>query len=159
LHGDAVSPEAIIKEETNMAAPTTTATDLDELRTLAAACDTHARGLGTSIKELHSKLTAHRMNSGGRGPSAMMIVSTLERCSAAYFAGTAIRSTRGPLAAQRTFAQMVEAWMPMLMPPKSPPPSPPPPSVRKPVPTYERKHGAQSFAGAPRIGGYSNAQS
>jgi hypothetical protein len=79
-----------------------------------------------------------------------MITSMLERCSAVYFAGTAIRSTRGPLAAQRTFVGTVEAWMPSLSPvTPAPPPSAPP--ARKPAPTYERKHGAQSIEGAPRL--------
>jgi hypothetical protein len=139
---------AIVEQEENMVARTET--ELDDLRRLAADCDTHAAGLGSAIKQLHSKITEIRQRKNGRGPSGLMVTSMLERCSSSYFIGSPLRTMRGPLAAQRSFSQTVEAWMPSLSPAtQASPPSPAAP--RKPAPTYERKHAAPSIEGAPRF--------
>jgi|SRR6516165_6642010 len=124
------------------AAPYLVTDPLEDIREFAAACDTHAAALGHAVRELHMKIAEARMKNNGRGPSGLMITSVLERCWASYSAGTCLRSTRGPLAKQRTFEGQIAAWEPLLRPAPDPisvmhagsPPSSSPPPSRAPTP-------------------------
>jgi len=115
------------------AAPYLVTDPLEDIREFAAACDTHAAALGHAVRELHMKIAEARMKNNGRGPSGLMITSVLERC---------LRSTRGPLAKQRTFEGQIAAWEPLLRPAPDPisvmhagsPPSSSPPPSRAPTP-------------------------
>jgi hypothetical protein len=89
--------------------------EIMELRKLAADCDVHAHALASAVRELHQRITEARMKNG-RGPSGLMITSILERCWASYSAGTCLRSTRGPLAQQRTFKDQIMQWEKLLGP-------------------------------------------
>ena len=102
-----------------------------DLRQLARLCDEHAEAFGGVLKKLHAELVAARQRNNGRGPSALLLWSSLERCATRNFDGTVLRSLRGSprIARQPTFAEQIERWMSMLgAPPNSPsstPPSPP----------------------------------
>jgi hypothetical protein len=91
--------------------------EVEEMHQLAAACDEHARALGSAVKQLHQKLTAARMANNGRGPSAVMVNSVFERAFAQYVQGTPLRSLRGPVNQPQTFSTVVSRWAPMLRPP------------------------------------------
>ena len=102
------------------AAPSVTTDPLKDIRELAAACDEHAAALSCAVKELHSRITQARRDNDGKGPSGLMITSVLERCWASYAAGTCLRSTRGPLARQRSFKDQIAQWEKLLRPAPDP---------------------------------------
>jgi hypothetical protein len=99
-----------------------------EIKEHAEACDRHAAGLAKHVKALHQKITAQRMAHNGRGPSAGLVTSALERAFARHVVGTPLRSLRGPapLPQHTGFASQIAIWEGMLMPPTPAPPPPPP---------------------------------
>jgi hypothetical protein len=99
-----------------------------EIKEHARLCDEHAAALAVNIKALHQKITALRMKHGGRGPSAGIVASALERAFARHTTGTILRSTRGPapLPHHTSFLAQVSIWEPMLSAPIPTPPPPPP---------------------------------
>jgi hypothetical protein len=100
-----------------------------EIQEHAEACDKHAAALAKHVKALHQAITAQRMAHGGRGPSAGIVTSALERAFARHVVGTPLRSLRGPapLPHHTGFASQIAIWEGMLMPPTHAPPPPPPP--------------------------------
>jgi hypothetical protein len=117
--------------------------DLDELRALATTCDTHARELGATLKELYAKLSELRQRNVGRGPSGMMLNLNLRQAAEQHFDGTVLRSRPFPSSRHRTFAQLIDGWAPTL---SAPPSSPPPPSPRD-----ERPLAGASLEGGPTL--------
>jgi hypothetical protein len=91
---------------------------LREIKEHARLCDEHAAGLAKHIKLLHQSITAQRMRHGGRGPSAGIVASALERAFARHATGTMLRSVRGPapLPSQTGFESQIAVWEPMLRP-------------------------------------------
>jgi hypothetical protein len=102
-----------------------------DLLQLAQACERYAEAFSDALKKLHNELVAARQRNAGRGPTALVLWSALERCATSRFDGTVLRSLRGSarIAGQRTFAGQVEQWLPSLTapPPQSSVPTPPPP--------------------------------
>jgi hypothetical protein len=103
---------------------------IGRLRELARKCDRHAAALGVAVHALHTKLTEPRMRVG-RGPSALTVTSSLERCTRLYLGNSVMRGLPGSprLPMQSGFSDTVERWLPSLRapnPPSAPPPPPPP---------------------------------
>jgi hypothetical protein len=100
-----------------------------DLRELAQLCDEYAEAFGGVLKRLHAELVAARQCANGRGPSALLLWSGLERCATRNFEGTVLRSLRGSprIAQQPSFVEQIERWLPTLNAP-NPPSSPPPPA-------------------------------
>ena len=104
-----------------------------DIKEHARLCDEHAAGLARHVKALHQAITAQRMKHNGRGPSAGIVTSALERAFARHVVGTPLRSLRGPapLPHHTGFASQIAIWEGMLVPSSTPAPPPPPP--RSPV--------------------------
>jgi hypothetical protein len=104
-----------------------------DVRELAALCDKLGAEFGAVLRQLHVELTALRQRNGGRGPSALMCWSALERCAMRNFEGTVLRSLRSSprLAVQLSFVAQIEKWLPSLGTP-APSPSPSPPAQQSP---------------------------
>jgi hypothetical protein len=84
----AAQSRAAITENREIIAEELMAQDLDELRALATNCDTHARELGATLKELYAKFSALRQRNGGRGPSGLMLNLNLRQAAEQHFDGT-----------------------------------------------------------------------
>jgi hypothetical protein len=91
---------------------------LREIQAHAKACDEHAAGLAKHVKALHQAITAQRMKHRGRGPSAALVASALERAFARHATGTVLRSMRGPAPFPNNtgFESQIRLWEPMLKP-------------------------------------------
>jgi hypothetical protein len=102
-----------------------------DLVELARQCDRHAKAFGDSLRRLHEGVVEARRRNGGRGISALVCWSALERASCQYFVSTPLRSLRSSprIAGQPSFERQIEMWLPMLNapPPNSSPLSPSPP--------------------------------
>jgi hypothetical protein len=104
-----------------------------DLVELARQCDRYAKAFGDSLRRLHEGVVEARRRNGGRGVSALVCWSALERASCQYFVSTPLRSVRSSprIAGQPSFERQVEMWLPMLNapPPNSSPLSPSPPAA------------------------------
>jgi hypothetical protein len=102
----------------------------DELRELARECDSSGAAFGAAVQSLYAKLTEARMRAG-RGPTGLMITSSIERCTRVYLGGTVMRGLAGSvrLPQQSGFKDTVEKWLPSLSALNPPPVSPPPPAA------------------------------
>jgi hypothetical protein len=138
-----------LREEEDMVTRGATEAELNELRQLAADCDTHSRALAMSVKKLHDKLSATRMVNGGRGPGGMMLQLNLRQAAEGYFNSTVLQARPWSAPRRKTFAELIDGWAPALGPSESPPPSPPPPAARD--KGFQRPVVGASLTGGPTL--------